>query len=480
MKAERRYVKLGTDTENSSEGGMRTSIVGRRTEKRRVVKNDSDKTKRVMTPLEAESVTGALYRNLGMETASHRRQALRSKKLHARRSIALSPAPVPVTAPKNPREKVLAELRKRIVSHIRNMDWIYFAVLLAVSAIGILAVHSATRTMGLRRYDIMQIGSFAVGMFLVLVFSAFDYGEIIKAYKLIFWLNVGLLVFTLIFGESVTGDTNRNWVDLGFTKIQPAEFAKILFIMSMAGHLDKVQGHLNEFKKLFGVLCHGVCIIGLVLLEGDVGNALVFGVIFAVMLFCAGIRLRLVFGALALGVCAFPFVWNHIGTFRQNRILTAFNPELDPLGAGHQVLRARSAIAGGGFTGFGYMKGKITQTDLLFAKHTDMIFATIAEEAGFLGAAVLIGLYIVLVYRILTGAFRARDYAGAYICAGVGGLIIFQCVLNIGMCLGMAPVVGITLPFISYGASSLIGLYVSASLVMSVLANNGKYSYRSI
>ncbi|MBR3996158.1 MAG: FtsW/RodA/SpoVE family cell cycle protein [Clostridia bacterium] len=305
--------------------------------------------------------------------------------------------------------------------------------------------------------------------------------EILKWWKWIYLANIVLLLITLVFGYSPTGDENRSWINLGFTSIQPAEFSKVMFILTLSAHLNKLRERINTLPSLLSLLFHGGSVIGLVLAERDWGNALVFIVIFVTILFCAKIDLKYVIGCVVAGIIAFPIIWDNLGEFRKRRVLIGFNPELDPQGYGHQVIRSRNAIASGGLFGQGYLNGEtIQRPGALFAQHTDMVFAVIGQEFGFVGCVVVIAIYVLLVTKIISISSKAGDYAGTYICSGVAGMFIFQFIINIGMALGVTPVVGITLPLISYGTSSLIAMYASLAFVMSVCANSNSYSYKSI
>ncbi len=485
VKGEKHYARLKTkNTESTEVPGLKVKLSGKRVRRKRISSSaDTGKLSRVMSPLDAERKNRELYTNLGLVSSASRRQAARSKRLKARRTIALSPAPAPLTAPKTGAARVFGEIKKGILEHLKRLDYLMLFSIIVVAVFGVLAVHSATLTEAAhRRFDLLQIGGFFIGVFLIVIVPFFDYGEIAKRTKFLFLMNVVILVFTLIFGESVTGETNRNWVDIfGVTKIQPAEFAKVLFILSLSSHLERVRERLNRPRTLLGVLLHGGVIIGLVLAEQDWGNALVFFAIFAAMLFAAKIDIRYILGSLALAVISFPLIWDNLDNFRKKRVLIGFNPDLDPLGTGHQVIRSRNAIASGGLFGQGYMQGStIQQKGALYAKQTDMIFAVIGQELGFVGCAVLILSFMFMVYRIIRTAGTSKDYAGTYICAGVAGMLVFQFIINVGMALGLTPVVGITLPLVSYGTSSLLSTYAALALVMAVYANSKNYSYRSM
>lgn len=433
----------------------------------------ADRLSRVSTPLEAARKNMEIYSSLGIESNDARRQALRSRRLKARRTVALSPAPVPVTASKSVFSRFLKDLKNGVTAHIKKLDLLLLAVIILLAVIGILAVHSASLTMAShRRMDILQIGGFIIGMLAVVILPFFDYSEILKHSKAIFILNVIILVYTAIFGFNPSGDSNRSWISLGFTNIQPAEFSKILFILTLSAHLEKVRDTVNKPLTLLGLLCHGGAIIGLVLTEQDWGNALVFIAIFAIMLFAAKLDIRYILSLIGLGVISFPFIWEQLGEFRRRRVLIGFNPDLDPLNYGFQAIRSRNAIASGGLFGQGYMQGQTVQHPTALAeKQNDMIFAVIGQEFGFIGCILVIVAFALLIYRILRTAGKSKDYAGLYLCAGIAGLILFQFIINIGMALGITPVVGITLPLVSYGTSSLLSVYFALALVMTVRAN---------
>lgn len=438
-----------------------------------------DKLSRVMTPLDAARKNVEFYSTLGIENNDARRQALRSRRLKARRTIALSPAPVPVTAEKNGISRLFNEIKSGITEHIKRLDIPLIAVVIIIGIIGILSVHSATLTISThRRMDILQIGGFIIGLCLMVLLPYIDYSDILKKTPFIFWLNVAILVYTALFGFNPSGESNESWISLGFTNIQPAEFSKILFIITLSAHLEKIRDNINRPGTLLSLLLHGGIIIGLVLIEKDWGNTLVFIAIFAFMLFAAKIDLRYILVIAGIATAAFPVIWEHLGEFRRRRVLIGFNPDLDPLDVGFQAIQSRSAIASGGLFGQGYMQGNIVQHPTALAeKQNDMIFAVIGQEFGFIGCAIVICAFAFLIYRIIRIASRSKDYAGIFMCAGVAGLTLFHFIINIGMALAITPVVGITLPLVSYGTSSLLSFYTAYSLCMTVSANSYKKQY---
>jgi rod shape determining protein RodA len=322
----------------------------------------------------------------------------------------------------------------------------------------------------------VQICTGFVGLVLMILISFIDYDALIQRFKyLIFAVAILLMAWVLMFGYGSLG--NKNWVSVpGIPfNIQPSEFVKPLFIITFASHIDSVKAHINKFLNVVKLLIHAGVIMGMVLMTGDLGSVLVYAAVMLTMLFCAGLSLWYFAAAAAIAVAAFPILWEFMTTTQQSRILVGFNPDLDPSGFGYQPLISRSAIAAGGFRGSGYSGGTIYQS--LPEAQSDFLFSVLAEKFGFFGCFVYIAFMSVLVIRLILIAKHARKDYGALICAGVAALCIFQSLENIGMCLAMLPVVGITLPFFSYGGSAMLSMYICMGVVQSVRSHNKKYYF---
>lgn len=434
-------------------------------------KTVTKQTRRLYSPIEADR----LKKQVGMVTG----EARNARK--PRRSMVLKPAPVDPTIPKaffNGKIKSVYGEVKELISHI---DYSLLIIVATLSCIGILAVHSATITKGSARFDFMQIAMTVIGFCIMLGLTYIDYDALTKHYKIILILNCLMLAFTAVFGTGADtgGDTNHNWVRIGSFGIQPSEIGKVLFIITFAAHLDAVKHRINHIKTIFGLLLHAGLIIGLVLLQKDLGQATVFIAITLVMLFAAKLSVWYFAGVGIAGLAAAPIIFSNLKDYQKERILVGFNPEIDPTDKGYQAIQSKTAIGSGGITGAGYRKGYLTQSipSLLPAKQTDMIFAVIAEEFGFVGAAVVILLLAALVIRIFMHSITADKMSGALICAGVAGMLTYQIIENLGMCLGMLPVIGITLPFLSYGGSSILGNYLAIGMVLSVYAKNDRFYF---
>ena len=319
---------------------------------------------------------------------------------------------------------------------------------------------------------LMQSAATLVGFVLMVVLANLPYTVLAeKLSPFLFAGSAALLALLLVMGTGA--GTNKSWLYFRFLPfgIQPSEFVKSALAITFAYHLSRVRGRLNRPRTVLFLGLHAGAIIGLILLTGDLGVAVVFAGFILLMLFCAGLSLWYFGGGLILTLCAFPLVWNHLAQYQQKRITVGFHPELDPTGYGYQPLLSRDAIMSGGFVGEGMFGGEIYR--VLPASHTDFIFATTCEKFGFLGGVIVLGTILVFILRTLMIAGRCdRDY-GSYLCLGLAGCLIVQTIENIGMCFGLLPVVGITLPFMSYGGSSILAIYLMAGLVHSVHAHHG-------
>jgi rod shape determining protein RodA len=230
-----------------------------------------------------------------------------------------------------------------------------------------------------------------------------------------------------------------------------------------------VKATINKPKTLLKLAVHAGSIVGLILLSGDLGVTLVYVGIIAIMLAFAGLSIWYFVGAAVTVILAFPFLWPMLSNYQQMRILVGFQPELDPSGYGFQALLSLDAISSGGVLGRGINSGGYYE--ILPASHTDFIFSTYCEMFGFVGAIVFLLILIMLITRILRIAKHSKNYFGSLICVGIAGMFIVQSVMNIGMCLAMFPVIGITLPFMSYGGSSMLALYLSMGFVHAISAH---------
>lgn len=348
---------------------------------------------------------------------------------------------------------------------LRHIDPVLFICTSLLSLLSVVVLYGARNSeYGSTRTILMQAAMTVVGILFVIVLSNFDFSDLPPLFYIIVLLcSVAFLALLWTpLGESA--GTNRNWIKLPLLpSIQPSEFVRTTFILTFAKHLSTVKDEINHPKKLLGLAVHAGLIVGIILLSGDLGMALVYIGIIAAMLFCAGLSLWYYLGAGAATVASFPFVWKFLAEYQKKRILVGFNPDIDPFDKGLQQIQSRTAIAGGGIFGRG-VEGAGSYKNM-YGCLTDFFFSSYAEMFGLIGCLILLGLLLVIIIRLIMLSRRAQTLYGTYVCAGVAGMIAVQTVENIGMCLCLLPVVGITLPFMSAGGSSVLSIYILFGLV---------------
>lgn len=362
-------------------------------------------------------------------------------------------------------------LISRLADYIREVDKLMFFLCLVTTSFGCVAVLSATRYTGSIKQFAMQFAAMIIGVVAAVVISLFDYKKLLKRWYII--LAVGLIPVLLTFaiGVGPVGTDDKAWLNLGFTTFQPSELLKACFIVSFATHLSKVKDNINKLGVLIPVCAHGVLPVALIHFQGDDGTALVFAVIILCMLWASGLHYKyfiILFGAI---IVAAPVIYFFVmNPDQQARIRTMFDIEADLLGDGWQQYRGRMALSNGGFWGQGLMQGGLTQLGQKGVPegYNDFIFVTIGEELGFFGAFVALMLLAAIVYRCFHVAKQTSDISGKLICVGFAGWLMAQIVINLGMCLSVLPVIGITLPFFSAGGTSLSCLFLGVGLVLSV------------
>jgi rod shape determining protein RodA len=297
--------------------------------------------------------------------------------------------------------------------------------------------------------------------------TLFDYRWLRTLTWPIYVVNLALLGATLVLGDSDAASSR--WISLGGFQLQFSEVAKILMIVVLARYLADRERKLDSLGTILGAGLVVAPAWVLVMLQPDLGTSLVFFAILGGMLFMAGASLRWL-GALALaGLAALPLVWTYVlHDYQRERFTSFLDPASDPLGAGFQLLTAQQAVASGGLFGAGLTNGAQNQSDLLPVQTTDFVFAIVAEELGFVGGIVIFLLFAALVWRVLAIAWRSRDPFGLMVGAGIASMIVFQFTVNVGMVLGVMPITGIPLPFITHGGSSLMSLAVGLGILQSI------------
>lgn len=372
----------------------------------------------------------------------------------------------------------MAKIITQIKSFIKRTDKILLLLCMMLSAIGITAVSSATLSGDekLSRTATVMLIAVSAGIVAALIISVIDYNFIIRMWPIIgaVCLLLMILLFFIGVGPSSRPDA-KTWLVLGSTGLyfQPSELLKIGFIITFSVHIDTVRDKINSIKHLLLLCIHAAVPVLLVAASGDMGSALIFLIIFAVMLFAAGVQLRyFLLGFAALGA-AIPFAWKFVlKDLQKNRIYALFSPEEYP-DIIYQQQQGLGAMRNGGFFGMGLYKGAYThQPGMLPEGENDMIFAVIGEEFGLVGCLAVIVLFIFLTIKIMQTAKNSKDGTVNLVCGGVAAMIAGQVIVNIGMCMKLLPVIGITLPFLSSGGSSNLCIYIAIGLIMSIRRYN--------
>ncbi len=363
--------------------------------------------------------------------------------------------------------RFISALYFKIKDLLSQSDGFLWTLIVACSAYGLLLIASATHSFGSYKNLAVQLGAFLIGVIGILLIIFIDVENLSALSKYLYILSIFMLVATLIFGTERLG--NKNWIIIGPLSLQPSEFVKPLFIITFSTHLKKVQSFINSPRALLPLLLHAGVLVALILKQGDLGTALVYLFMVVIMLLAAGLH-WLYFAVSAVAVtAAAPFVFEYLlKDYQKLRILAVYDPSVDPLGYGYQTLQSKITLGSGGVFGAGLFKGVQTQYSILPEKQTDFIFSVAGEEVGFFGVLIIILLLATLLIRVIYIAKHATEDFGSYVAAGVAAMLFFQISENIGMCIGIFPIVGITLPFFSYGGSSMLTTMLSMGLVMSV------------
>lgn len=353
---------------------------------------------------------------------------------------------------------------------VRRVDWVLLLCTTVLSTVSLVTVYGAVDNFGMSKLK-MQFAMTVVGILLTFIVANLDYHLILDRLWLpLLIFSAGILGLTLVAGDTGAAmeTAGKSWLTIPVVgiAIQPSEFVKITFICTFAKHLHTVGGTINKPRTLLGLCLHALLIVGLILASGDLGVALVYMALVLVMLFGAGLHWGYFAGVGGAVAVAFPFLWDLLASYQQDRIVVGFNPALDPKDKGWQPLLSKQCIENGGLFGVGWHSGG--DYEELTASHTDFILATVCEKFGFIGGMLVIVTLAVLIMRVLwIGRQSCHDY-GMLISVGVAGVLIAQTLENVGMCLAILPVVGITLPFLSCGGSSVLATYILVGMVHSV------------
>lgn len=351
------------------------------------------------------------------------------------------------------------------IGRLASVRWSLLLVALMLSVVGAATVHSASAAMPVE-YLGRQLAWVAAGLIVFLVAFSLDYQRLALLALPLYGTAIGLLILVLFAGQ-VRGGA-RSWFAIGGFGIQPSEIAKVATVILLAQYLAGLEGEYLRLREILIAIGIAVLPVVLMVIEPDLGGSLVFAPMLGAMLLVAGIKKRYLViafcGALVVGAIGWGFMHN----YQRERVLTFLNPARDPLGAGYQVRQSKIAVGSGELVGRGYMRGTQSQLRFLPARHTDFIFAVLAEEWGFLGVAFVLFLYGSFLFGCAEVAARARDRLGMLLAVGFFAAFAFHILYNTGMVVGLMPNSGIPLPFLSYGGSFTLFAFAATGLVLGV------------
>jgi rod shape determining protein RodA len=343
--------------------------------------------------------------------------------------------------------------------------------------LGILSIYSSTYQIDKPGWQLVfkrQIIWAVLGLIIFLVMANFNYHRLWDITYFLYLLAVGLLLLVFILGTVRLGA--QRWLKIAWLNFQPSELAKLSTVILLARYfssksVDDVSlraSNFGLFRSLIVPFCMVMIPVGLIVEQPDLGSATMLTIIFITMVFLAGVRWRYLLLVGGLVAVAVPFAWQMLRGYQRDRLMVFLNPNIDPLGAGYTIIQSKIAVGSAGFFGKGWLSGTQSQLHFLPESHTDFIFATFTEEWGFLGALALLLLYFLLIRQGLMIAVRTRDYFGRLLALGIAFMFGLQTLINIAMTIGLAPVVGIPLPLMSYGGSSIFISFAALGILANI------------
>lgn len=350
---------------------------------------------------------------------------------------------------------------------IRELDWPLLLLALVICSLGILQIYSATLDTASHTAWWKQIFWLLGGLVLMWVMTKIDYHTLMGQVPILYGVSITLLLITPIAGTLVWG--SKRWIPIGFGfRFQPSEFVKLVIVLLVARFLSELKSDSLELRDLLKL----AALVGLPLVmvasQPDLGTSLTYVPILAMGIFLGGLRWQYAVAILVVVAVLMPAGWFLLKDYQKARIETFLDPARDPSGSGYQAIQSKIAVGAGGMWGKGVTRGSQTQLRFLPVTHTDFLISAYAEEHGFVGVVVLFGLYFLLLMQIVQNAQSAPDRAGMFICMEVCALLLFHLLVNAGMAVGWMPVTGIPLPFVSYGGSSMLSVFMMLGLVNNV------------
>lgn len=357
----------------------------------------------------------------------------------------------------------------RYNSLVKKFDLPLLGITALIFLVGVLSLYSSSYSTNpaiLARQLIWMIAGIIVFFLTVNV----DLNKIVGFIYLLYGLTILSLVMVLIWGEAKLGA--QRWLNLGILNFQPSEFTKIVIILTLARYLGEETSYFRsaaeDWKRIFISILLVLVPLLLILKEPDLGTAIALLPILFVMLYIAGIKFRPLFLTLTMGVLSLPVFWHFLKDYQKERLLVFINPNIDPLGAGYTMIQSKIAIGSGRLLGKGWLSGTQNQLNFLPERHTDFIFSVIGEEWGFLGSAVVVFLFFLLIKRCISIVSQMEDLFSRLISCGIVTVLSFHILVNVAMTIGLMPVVGLPLPLVSYGGSSLVATLISLGILINL------------
>ena len=367
----------------------------------------------------------------------------------------------------------MKKFANRLLEIFKKGDMILLALCVASSVFGIVMIYAATYTEGNTRMIIIQTASLCAGILVYLGMTALDIDILAGQRTLLFLFNSIFIAMLLVWGiEGSTG--NRSWLHFSFLpfNIQPAEVCKITYIIILAKTMSVHRNHVSSLRCVPVLMGHMLFIVAeIVFISKDMGVALIFVFIFLIMAYAGGVSGWWFLGGGAAFAAVSPYLWKHImRPDQKKRILALIDPTIDPTGEGvlWQTNKNLEALRNGGLSGQGLFHGDLTNSAALPARHTDSIFCSIGEQLGLIGCLAVLLLLLAIVARCIYVGMKSPDYMNRLICIGIASMFLFQILINVGVCLGLFPVIGLALPFFSYGGSSLMPSFLAVGIVSGI------------
>ncbi len=357
---------------------------------------------------------------------------------------------------------------------IKNFDWITLLTVIFIAVIGIMTIYSATRpsleTGTHPDFYLKQMLWLFLSIIALFVVISIDYIWFYRLSYLMYGIGIILLIITSLFGSTNMGA--QRWINLGFISFQPSEFFRLIFLLAFSSYLVSLGKNKKSNISIGGIFVFAIVPMILIISQPDLGTGILILSLFCVLLISKGISRKIIIITVLIGVISIPFlghiVWNGLKDYQKNRLIAFINSDIDPKGIGYHITQSKITIGSGGFFGKGYLKGTQGPLRFLPEKHTDFIFSVFAEERGLIGSFFLLLIYLIFFIRGLDTANKAKDEFGRLVALGITIMFFIYFFVNIGMTVGIMPVVGVPLPFMSYGGTALLSNFIAVGILINI------------